>query len=220
MPRVVNTCDIGSMGSTTAITRPQSSWWLDMAWMVGGSLLLGGLTSVAQGALPDSLRSLANSPSGWALLTVVMISLRRPSLLLAACLGAVSFVCLVLGYTFVSELRGLSYSPLLWGAVGLVAGPVVGWSTSASFDPRPPLSTVGSSLIAGVAITDSVYGLTVVADTTSPVYWSIVGVAGVGFLVLVAMRRHLRWTYVAGQVALTVVWVIIGSAGYAVLNGL
>ncbi len=208
------------MESTTAINRPQSSWWLDLAWVVVGSLLLGGLTSVAQGVLPDSLRSLANSPSGWALLTVVMIALRRPGLALAAGLGAVSFVCLVLGYTFVSELRGLSYSPLLWGAVGLVAGPVVGWSASASFDPRPRLGALGSSLIAGVGITDSIYGLTVVADTTSPVYWSIAGVAGAGFLILVAVLRRLPWTYVAGQVVLTAVWVALGSAGYAVLNGL
>lgn len=202
------------------IMRSRSPWWLDLIWVVGGSILLGGLTSIAQGVLPDSVRSLANSPSGWALLTVVMISLRRPGLLSATCLGAVSFICLVLGYTLVSELRGLSYSPLLWGAVGLVAGPAVGWATSASFDPRPLLSTVGSALIAGVAIADSVYGLTVVADTTSPVYWSIAGAAGVGFLVLVAVRRRLQWQYVAGQVALTTAWVVLGSVGYAVLNGL
>jgi hypothetical protein len=47
-----------------------------------------------------------------------MISVARLRLLPAACFGAVSFVCLVLGCTFVSELRGLSYSPALWGAVG------------------------------------------------------------------------------------------------------
>ena len=185
-----------------------------------GSLLLGALTSFAQGVLPDWLRSFANSPSGWTLLTVVMISLRRPRLLPAAGLGAVSFVCLVLGYTLASELRGLSYSPLLWGAIGLVAGPAIGWATSAAFDPRPFLRAMGSSLIAGVAITDLVYGLTVVADTTSPVYWLIAGVAGVIFLGLVAARGQLRCRYVAGQVGLTVMWVAIGSGAYAALNGM
>jgi hypothetical protein len=193
--------------------------WLVGAWIVVGSLVVGGLTSVAQGLLPDSLRSVANSASGWTLLTVVMIALAHLRLLPAAWFGAVSFVCLVLGYTFVSELRGLSYSPALWGVVGLLVGPVVGWSTSAAFDARPLLSVLGSSLIAGIAITDSVYGLTVIADTTSPVYWWIAGVAGVVFLVLVAVRQQLPRRYVAVQIGMTLAWIAVGSAGYAVLNG-
>jgi hypothetical protein len=200
----------------TSRSRPFS--WLVGAWIVVGSLVLGGLTSLAQGVLPDSLRSVANSPSGWTLLTVVMISVSRVRLLPAACLGAVSFVCLVLGYTYVSELRGLSYSPILWGAVGLVAGPVVGWSASAACDARPILNVAGSSLIAGIAITDAVYGLTAVAATTSPVYWWIAGVAGATFLGLVALRAHLSMRYVAAQLGMTLAWLALGSAGYALLN--
>ena len=192
--------------------------WLVGAWIVVGSLVVGGLTSLAQGFLPDSLRSVANSPSGWTLLTVVMISVPRLRLLPAACLGAVSFVCLVLGYTYVSELRGLSYSPTLWGAIGLVAGPIVGWSASAAFDARPLLNVVGSSLIAGIATTDAVYGLTVIAGTTSPVYWWIAGVAGAMFLGLVALRERLPPRYIAGQVGMTLAWLALGSAGYALLN--
>lgn len=180
-----------------------------------GSLVLGGLTSLAQGFLPDSLRSMANSPSGWTLLTVLMISIPRLGLLSAACLGAVSFVCLVLGYTFVSELRDLTYNPEFWCAVGLVAGPAVGWSTSASFDARRLLNVLGSSLIAGIAITDAVYGLTVVADTTSAVYWWIAGAAGVAFLGFVALRRQLPGPFVALQIGLTLAWVALGTVGYA-----
>jgi hypothetical protein len=202
------------------LRRAGPSMRLAAAWIVVGSLTLGGLTSVAQGFLPDTLRSFANSPSGWTLLTIVMISTARLDLLSAALLGAVSFVCLVIGYTVVSELRGLSYSPVFWSAVGLVAGPAVGWSTSAAFHRRPLVSAVGSSLIAGVAITDAVYGLTLVADTTSSVYWSIAGLVGAMFLVLVALRRRNRWRFFAMQVGLTLVWVAIGSAGYAVLNGI
>ena len=200
-------------------TRTERPLWVHAVLVVAVSLLAGGLTSVAQGALPDSMRSFSNSASGWTLITVGVIALRRPRLLAAACLGAVSFVCLVLGYTVVSELRGLTYSPLLWVAVGLLAGPAVGWATSAALGRRPLLSAVGSSFIAGVALADCVYGLTVIRETTSPVYWSVVGLAGVGFLVLVAVRSRLRWTQVAVQLALTIVWVIAGSAGYAVLNG-
>src|SRR3954447_24502916 len=135
------------MTSRDLTRRSLSSMWLVGSWIVVGSLVVGGLTSVAQGLLPDSLRSVANSPSGWTLLTVVMILAARLRLLPAAFFGGLSFVCLVLGYTFVSELRGLSYSPELWSAVGLLVGPVVGWSASAAFDARPVLSVVGSSLI-------------------------------------------------------------------------
>jgi hypothetical protein len=189
------------------------------ASIVVGSLALGGLTSLAQGFFPDSLRSMVNSPSGWTLLTVVMISISRLRLLSAALLGAVSFVCLVLGYTFASDLRGLTYNPASWCAVGLVAGPAVGWSTAASFDARRLLNVLGSSLIAGIAMTDAVYGLTVVSDTTSPIYWWIAGAAGVAFLGLVALQRRLREPYVALQIGLTLAWVALGSVGYAVLNG-
>lgn len=187
--------------------------------IIVGSLVLGGLTSLAQGFLPDSLSSLTNSPSGWTLLTVVMISIPHPRLLPAACLGAASFVCLVLGYTFVSDLRGLTYNPAFWCAIGLVAGPAVGWSTAAAWDARRLLNVLGSSLIAGIAITDAVYGLTVVSDTTSPVYWWIAGVAGVAFLGLVVRRQRLTWTYVALQIGLTIAWVALGTVGYSVING-
>lgn len=188
--------------------------------VIVGSLILGGLTSEAQGLLPDSLRSFANSPSAWTVLTVLLIAAARVRPLAAAVLGAASFVCLVLGYTLVSELRGLSYSPVFWGAIGLVAGPVVGWSTATALGRKPVLSALGSSLIAGILVTDAVYGLTVIADTTSPVYWWIVAVAGVLFLVVVAVRRRLPARHLALTVGLTLIWIAVGSAGYAVLNGI
>ncbi len=203
---------------TSQAFRSRSSSWVDAAWIIGGSLLLGGLTSVAQGVLPDSIRPFANSPSGWALLTVVMIAIRRPPLLPALFLGAFSFMGLVMGYTIVSELRGLTYHPLLWAAVALIAGPAIGWSTSATFDARLPFAVTGSSLIAGVAITDAIYGLTAVADTTSPAYWVIAGTAGVVFLGCAGLRRPVRWWVVALRVGLTIGWVSLGSAGYAALN--
>lgn len=205
--------------TTTVTSNDSSRVLLTGVGIIVGSLVLGGLTSAAQGLLPGSLRSFANSPSGWTLLTVVLIAAARPRMLPAAVLGAVSFVCLVLGYTIVSELRGLSYSPLFWGAIGVVAGPVIGWSTAAAFARGSLLNTFGSSLIAGVLITDAVYGLTVTADTTSPVYWWIVGVAGVLVLVLCATRRRLSGRYLALLLGLTLVWFVLGTAGYSVLNG-
>lgn len=209
---------MADMTRTSVPTHSNTVNWLVGAWIVLGSLAGGGLTSVAQGVLPDSLRSAANSPSGWTLLTVTVIAVSRLRLLPAALLGAVSFVCLVVGYTVVSELRGLSYSPAFWGAIGLVAGPAVGWSASAAFNTRQLLSAVGSSIIAGIAINDAVYGLTVIDGTTSAAYWWIAGGAGVLFLAFVILARQLSLRYIALQVGLTVLWIAIGSAGYAALN--
>lgn len=53
---------------------------LSVLAVVGGSLLLGGMTSWAQSVLPDALASFANSPSGWAALTVLLVAAVRPSL--------------------------------------------------------------------------------------------------------------------------------------------
>ncbi len=118
---------------------------ITVAWIVAGSLMGGALTSIAQGLLPDSFRAVANSPSGSTLLTVALILASCPRLLPAACLGAVSFVCLVLGYTFASELRGESYDPTFWGAIGLLVGPAVGWSASAAAGGADLRATVRAS---------------------------------------------------------------------------
>jgi hypothetical protein len=125
----------------------------------------------------------------------------------------------VLGYTVASELRGLSYDPVFWGAVGAVAGPVVGLAASAMVGREPRGSAVGSALVAAVLISDAVYGLTVVADTTSPVYWILIALLAVTLLALVAVGRLRSWRLVAGQLLCTLLFVAIGLAGYAVPNG-
>jgi hypothetical protein len=188
------------------------------------SFVLGAATSWAQDLLPDALQSVANSPSGWTTLTAGCVALARPSLARGALLGAASFVLLVLGYTAASELRGLFYSPVLWTAVGLVAGPVVGGSAVALRSSRPPLVAVGSGLLAAVLLLDAGYGLTVVADTTSPVYWWLVGVLGVALLVFVGLRalRPARRTasLVALQLGTTIAAVAVGAIGFYLLNAI
>lgn len=187
--------------------------------VVAASLLLGGLTSWAQGVLPDALASFANSPSGWTVLTVVLVAAVRPSLPMGAVLGVVSFVSLVLGYTVASELRGLTYSPVLWGAVGVVAGPFVGAAAAALVGPRPLLAGTGAGALAGVLLSDGIYGLTVVDESTSPVYWTLCLVLGVVLVVATAVRVRERRAVVA--LALTAVAATtVLSGGYAVLNSL
>lgn len=170
------------------------------------SFLLGGLTSWAQGFLPDAFASFANSASGWTVLTALLVFWSRTRTVPAAVLGAVSFVLLVLGYTVASQVRGLVYDPLLFSAVGVVAGPFVGIAASwlRAVGVRAAL---GTALLAGIGVGEAAYGLTVVGDTTSPVYWTVIGVAGIALLIGLLAQR------IRG--ALAVVLAVGGTAGVA-----
>ncbi|NPD06963.1 hypothetical protein HN031_19995 [Nocardioides sp. zg-1308] len=187
------------------------------AAVVGTSLLLGGLTSWAQGVLPDALAPFANSPSGWTLLTVLVVATARPSLGAGAALGVASFVSLVLGYTAASELRGLSYDPMLWGVVGVVAGPFVGAAAAAVVHSRAVVAAVGAGVLAGVLVADGIYGLTVVGGSTSPVYWSLCLVAGCALVGTTAVRLRSP-AAAAGVVASAAAATGVLTVGYGVLN--
>lgn len=185
--------------------------------VVVASLLLGAATSWLQGVLPDALASFANSSSGWTALTAALVAAARPPLGAGAVLGVLSFVSLVLGYTGASELRGLTYDPTLWGGIGLLAGPFVGASAAAVVGRRPVLAAVGTGALAGVLIADGIYGLTVVAASTSPVYWT--GCLVVGALIVIAAVARWRTPAAVAAVLLTT----LASAGfltlaYALLN--
>ncbi|GAA1123529.1 DUF6518 family protein [Nocardiopsis composta] len=174
--------------------------------VAGGSLLLGGLTFFAQGFLPASVSSFANSASGWTVLTVLLIYPARLSTAASAVLGAVSFVLLVIGYAAAAESQGLFYSPVLFGAVGIVAGPFVGTAAAWLRSASRWRAAAGTALLAGIGIGEGGYGLTVIADTTSPVYWVAIAAAGLALLVGMLLRR------IRGGLPL-----IIAVAGTAVL---
>jgi Family of unknown function (DUF6518) len=191
-----------------------------MLLLVVASFALGGLTSWAQGVLPDAWAPLANSPSGWTVTTALVVAPTRPGLVRGAVFGGVGFVCLVLGYTFAAELRGLSYSPVFWSLVGVLAGPFVGAAAAALLSRRHYLIAIGSGILAGVLAADGIYGLTKVADTTSPVYWTTALVTSLLILVVTSgVRLRSLWpislqicTWIATTGAITL--------GYAALNSL
>ena len=119
------------------------------------SLVLGVLTHLAQRSLPDAWRSFANSASGWTLLTALLVLGSRASTRLAAALGALSFLLLVLGYTAAARIDGLSDDPVYWmtiGAVGVIRLIGVlslrlrGWAPIA-------VAVLGSALAAGLFVT-------------------------------------------------------------------
>lgn len=191
--------------------------FLSVLAVVVASLLLGALTSWAQGVLPDALASFANSPSGWTVLTALLVAAARPSLAWGAVLGVCSFVALVLGYTVASQLRGLGYDPMFWGVVGVVAGPFVGAATAATLGRRAVHAALGAGALAGVLIADGIYGLRVVGETTSPVYWTLC--LGVGVALVAATALRLRSPLAAaGVVASAAAATGVLSLGYGVLN--
>ncbi|MBF4617767.1 hypothetical protein ITJ44_06715 [Clavibacter sp. VKM Ac-2873] len=158
------------------------------------SLLVGGLTSPAQGVLPSWMGSLANSAGGWSMLAFVAVWLSRARPLLGAVLGAVSFVAMVEAYGVVSLWRGIFFSdPLssMWIPIGLVAGPVLGVAAALVRHASRRWAIAGVAVLSAVLLAEGVYGLTVIAESTSPVYWTLEIVLAVGFLAAVTLRgRH------------------------------
>jgi len=177
------------------------------------ALVLGGLTSPAQQFLPDALRSVANSSSGWSIPVFLLVWLWRLRPVPAIIAGPVAFVLMVEGYRIASEWRGFEYGAPFsdsYTFIGLVVGPILGLSASLLRYGRSPWRTLAIAPLAIILIGEGVYGLTVVADSTSPVYWSIVIALGVGATVLHLWRERppLR------LVALTIAVILLGSAAF------
>ncbi|MFI2102245.1 DUF6518 family protein [Isoptericola sp. NPDC019693] len=166
--------------------------WQHGVVVLAASFLLGGLTSYAQGFLPDAAAPFANSASGWTLLTALLVAWAardpRTRTWHAAVLGAASFVLLTLGYTVAADLRGSFYDPTLFGVVGLVVGLFVGvaaawlWRTGVR-------SALGTALLAGIGLGESAYGLTTVVETTGATFWVVIGVVALVLLVGMLARR-------------------------------
>ncbi|RII97934.1 hypothetical protein DZF97_16785, partial [Clavibacter nebraskensis] len=155
------------------------------------SLLASGLTSPAQGVLPFWTASFANSAGGWSMLAFVAAWASRARPLLGAALGAASFVAMVEAYGAVSLWRGhFLAEPLhsMWIPVGLVAGPVIGVAAALVRRASSRWTIAGVAVLSAVLVAEGIFGLTRVADTTSPVYWTLEIVLGVGFLAAAALR--------------------------------
>ncbi|MFF2452410.1 DUF6518 family protein [Isoptericola sp. NPDC058082] len=207
---------------TPSTPAPWGRPWTRGAVVLVASLLLGGLTSFAQGVLPAAVVPVANSASGWTLVSAVLVywwaAATGARTWQAAVLGAASFVLLVLGYTFAADLRGLVYRPLLFSVVGVVVGPFVG--VAAAWLRRPGTrAALGTALLAGVGVGDGVYGLTTVADTTGATYWVAIGVVAVVLLASM-LASSLRGAFaVATAVAGTVVVAALFVVAFRSLGG-
>lgn len=185
---------------------PTLTWRSALGVVVAGAAVVGGLTPFGQRYLPDALTSLANSAGSWTVLTFALVYLSRSRTWLAAILGAVSFVVMNEAYGVVSDLRGNFYSaPFgnVFALVAIVAGPVVGFAASLVRSPVGLWRALGCAVPAAVLVGEGVYGLTLVADTTSPVYWWIELVTGVAVASLVPLRIGVRASTIATGLFIT-----------------
>ncbi|MGC4909970.1 DUF6518 family protein [Streptomyces cyaneofuscatus] len=119
----------------------------------GGGLLLGVLTNLAQGWLPDTWQQLANSGAVWSAVAFAVgaVLYRHERLVQAASGGAVAEVGLVVGYYGYAEFgrdgAGSLFFPLVWLGLGLVAGPLfgaAGWWWRRGLDVRRRVLSLGA----------------------------------------------------------------------------
>jgi uncharacterized protein DUF6518 len=152
----------------------------------------GGLTSLGQQYLPDDLRSLANASGPWLAVVMGSIFVARPRPAIAIILGVLGFIVMNEAYGTVSRWRGYFYGgglSSMWNQIALVVGPVAGIAATWLRSSRELLVALGAAAAAAVLIGEGMYGLTVVSDTTSPVFWSIELAAGVCLVAVTAVLR-------------------------------
>ncbi|WP_430645011.1 DUF6518 family protein [Agromyces sp. GXS1127] len=179
--------------ATAALARAPRHPWFSAArrilLLTTVAFVLGGLTSWGQLLLPPETASLANSAGGWTIPTAILVLLLARGYPEAAIAGGAGFVALTLGYAVASGWRGFAFDPTTWAIIGAFTGPVIGCAAHA-LRRRGMQLALGASVLAGVLVGEGVYGLTVVADTTSPVWWWIE--IGTGASVLVASALRVR----------------------------
>jgi hypothetical protein len=135
------------------------------ATAVLGAATWGGATSFLQ-LLPGTWNALGNSVAAWTIPAVVLIWATRLRPRAAAITGALVFVAMSAGYSLVSSLRGYPDLELLWAAIGLLAGPVVGVATSLLRGRERMSAALGAGVLTGIVTGDAIRGLVVIPDYT------------------------------------------------------
>jgi hypothetical protein len=183
---------------------------------VAGAVSLGALTGFGQQYLPAEVNSLCNSVGGWTMFCFLLVWAGRSRPLLGAVLGAAVFVLLTEAYTLVSGWRGYddgAHFTSMWTVAGLAAGPLLGASAGLLRHASPLWRTLSVTPLAAVLLGEGIWALNTVADTTSPVYWSLEIALSVSFVLAALLRGRL--TQRANSLVVSV-W-LAGSLAYIVL---
>ncbi len=195
------------MDHARTTSTPLASFPAQLAIVAGGGLAVGVLTSLAQGLLPDTIGSVANSAGAWSLAAFLLcLSCRTPWR--GAMLGALALAAMVIGYGLAANVRGIPTGRslwLLWGVAAVIVGPVLGVGATWVRAGDGRQAAAGVAAIAGILAGEGAYGLTRIADTTSPVYWTLQAVVGVAIVVFVARMRALTRRDIATCLILTVI---------------
>ncbi|WP_141363772.1 DUF6518 family protein [Glutamicibacter uratoxydans] len=175
------------------------------------ALVLGGLTSPAQQYLPEFMNSFANSCSGWVLLVSLVIWFSRLRPLPASAAGAAAFVLMVEGYRIVSQWRGFYYGEPFqdrFTVIGVAVGPIIGLSIALLRYGTRAWRTLAVIPVSTVLLGEGIYGLTVISETTSPIFWWLMIAAAATFSLLVFWRQR-----PAPKIAVPAVLLIMLGAG-------
>ncbi len=205
----------------TVLSRRRLARALAVAAVV--AFAIGSLTAFGQQWLPHDVNSLANSAGSWSLACFVLVLVTTTRVPWAALLGGLALIGMLAGYVVTSDLRGYPSSTalmLFWSLAAVTAGPALGVS-AAWIRTGGPRRVAAVAVPAGVLTGECVYGLINIADTTSPVYWTIEGLAGLALLAWVVTRR-IRSSLDAGMaVASTIViaglFYVVSTANLIVL---
>ena len=173
--------------STVAWTWPRS-----IAIAVGCGLVVGALTSIGQSALPDQVRSLANGSAPWSLAAFILAAIAGGrDTVRSAILAAGALLAMLAGYDLITTLRGFPVSAsmtLFWVVAAVIAGPVLGVGAAWSQGTDRPKAAAGVAVLASILVGEAIYGLTVIGDSTSPVYWTAQLLVGLGLVAFLGIR--------------------------------
>lgn len=169
------------------------------------AITAGALTAQGQSALPDALRSVANSAGSWSLLAFAL-ALRAPDAVRATAAASVALVGLLAGYIMLDEARGFPASHrliLFWLIASIIAGPALGLGAHLLRRGTPVQAVFATGVLCGVLLGEGIYGLTVIADTTSGIYWTLEITIAVLVFVFAAGRYLRRCSGIALAVGVT-----------------
>lgn len=194
-----------------------------VAGVAVGGLVVGALTAIGQGVLPDVLAPMANSAGSWCAaafaLAALALSRTEPRTWLGAVLAAVALFAMVIGYALWSELSGNAAGSrliLFWGAAAVVVGPAVGAAAAWFRAADPTRVAVAAGVIAGILAGEAAYGLTVIAATTPAAYWAAqlalgLGIAGYATTYRLHARHRLLCLAVTAAIASAVLLVYVAN---------
>ena len=138
------------------------------------------------------MRSLTNAASPWSAAAFALAAVAGGrETLRSAVLAAGSLLAMLASYGLASTLRGFpvgASTTLFWAAAAVFVGPALGVGAAWSRGTDPRKAAAGVAVLASILVGEAVYGLTVIGDSTSPVYWTVQLVAGFGLIVVLGAR--------------------------------